>query len=276
MRTEEELQIIIDKYAKKSKRLDRIIKQSDKQQLQLLKLNNKIEEQKAELTKLYNYDVQQQLTAKEKLESLIVNDVNNQTQIVFKASDILSGDYYSVFKLRDGGKLLYLIDGQGHGVAPALTIHGVCTTMLTLIETCESFESFIAKIFTEIRKFLGDIEQLSFTLIHISADATKVNYVSGGMYPFLIQDGGVISKHKANNLPFMEFSPLPKVKTVECSSFESLIVYSDGLVEDISEDLEKFTPEEILKDETAIESLNATIADKEFEDDITVIRYVND
>jgi len=65
------------------KRLNKIIKQSDKQQLLLIELNEEIEAKKQELKKLYDYDKRQQLIAKKKLDNNIINDLEDSTKIIY-------------------------------------------------------------------------------------------------------------------------------------------------------------------------------------------------
>ena len=260
-------------YIKKSKRLDRIVQQSDKQQLKLLHLNEMIEEQQEKLQKLYTYNINQQLVAKEKLESLIVNDFENKTEIAFKASDTLSGDYYSLHKLDDGSSFIYLIDGQGHGVAPALTIFATCSNIANVLQDFHDFETIVERLFSEIRKFLIDFEQLSFTFVHINSDQTELKYTVGGMYPFYIKTDDGISQYKANSLPFMDFSPIPTIKTVKLNNIQALVIYSDGLVEeDGDEFLEKYSPENILKSNESLDPLKQYLESKTFEDDVTIIK----
>jgi len=271
----ENLESLVKEYQRKSRRLDKIIKQSDKQQRVQVELNDTIMAQKEQLDKLYNYNTQQENIAKQKLDLTIINtlknDTNYKTDIVFKASDILSGDFYSIHTLEDGSTLAYILDGQGHGISPALTIFAVSSTIVSLIHVVSNFEELIEKLFPMIQKFLGDIEQLSYTMVNILPDRDKLSYVSGGTYPLLLQCGDEIQKHKANNLPFMNFSLTPNIKTLNCS-WEKLLLYTDGLVEDIDEDLSLYTPQIILDDNFKLEEAREIIDKNSYEDDITIIK----
>lgn len=259
---------------KDQKRLNRIIKQGDRQQRYLIELNDKVEEQKKELNRLYNYDISQQLFAKNKLESLIINDFKESTKTIFKASDVLSGDYYSVHKLNNGATLIYLLDGQGHGIAPALTIYAISSNIQQVLQKSENFEDIVETLFIEIRKFLAEEEQISFTFIYLENETDDIKYVSGGTYPFLLKTEKEVLKFKANNLPFMSFSQIPKITTVTLKEgYKSILVYSDGLVEDESDALDAFKPLTIIENPNLIEKLEVATQNRTFDDDITVIYY---
>jgi len=251
-------------------RLNKIIKQSDKQQLLLIELNEEIEAKKQELKKLYEYDKQQQLIAKKKLDNNIINDLEDSTKIIYQAADILSGDYYSIHKLKNGATLAYIVDGQGHGIPPSLTVFAVSSAIQNLIEDDLDFEEIIEALFQRIKKFLGDAEQLSYTFIYLKDDIIK--YSSGGMYPFLVKSGEEITKYKANNMPFMSFYvDTPNIETLH-TNWDKIIMYSDGLIEDSDEEMREFKPKNLLQNPDLFEKLKQKLKTKKFEDDITVIQ----
>ena len=258
---------------KNNQRLNKIIKQSDKQQLLLMKLNEKIKKQEEELRKIYEYDKQQQIIAKKKLDATIVNDLKSNTHIIYKAADILSGDFYSIYKLKNGAILAYIVDGQGHGIPPSLTVFAISSAIQNLIENYVDFETIIELLFNRIRNFLGEIEQLSYTFLYINGNTIK--YSSGGMYPFLVKNGNNIKKYKVNNLPFMRFyNNTPNVSTINIS-WDGVILYSDGLVEDSNENIKKYKPENLLKEPYLFEKLEEKLKHKKCDDDITIINITN-
>ena len=270
---------LIKDYKKKSKRLDRIIKQSDKQQFSLMQLNTMITNQREELDKLHQYDTQQQIIAREKLDSAIVDDLKDvdcfSSKIIYRPADILSGDFYSTHILSDGSVFAYIIDGQGHGISPALTVFAVSSTISHLVEENIVFKDIVEKLFPIIQKFLGEIEQLSFTMIGIDSDEVNMHYVSGGMYPFMIKHGDSISTYKVNNLPFMNFSPTPKISTIALKNWNEIIIYTDGLVEDLSEDMSDCSPINIFSSSELFTEAKQKIENGKFEDDITVVQITN-
>lgn len=243
--------------------------------IQFLKKEKELQESNVKIKELHSYDVRQQYFAKEKIETGIVNDMLEETKVIYIPFDILSGDYYSMYKLEDGSKFIYIIDGQGHGISPALTVFSVSSSIKNIIYKMIDLDELASKLFPVIKRFLGEIEQLSYTFIMISADSKQLSYMSGGMYPFLIKKGQEIIKMKANNLPFMEFSPIPLVKKIDIESWESILVYSDGLVEHESKILDTFTPEIFLKEPSLINKAIDEMTESELEDDVTMLHIYN-
>lgn len=240
--------------------------------IQFLVKKQELQESYTIINKLHAYDVAQQQIAKEKIEVAIVNDMNEkEAKILYIPHDILSGDYYSLYKRKDGSKFIYLIDGQGHGISPALTVFSISSTINSLIHKVKDLQELIDLLFPAIKNFLGEIEQLSYTMIMISADAKSLSYASGGMYPFLIKTANNIKRIKVNNLPFMNFSTTPTLKTIDVEGWESLAVYSDGLVEYESHELIQITPEFLIKSPSLISGFLDTINSSKIEDDVTLL-----
>lgn len=229
-----------------------------------------------EVDKLNAYVMEQENLAKDKLEAGIVNQMNDdECEILYMPSDILSGDFYSIYKRDDGSIFVYLIDGQGHGVSPALTVFATSSMMNYIIHQIDSLEELIEGLQKIARTFLGEIEQLSYTMIMISPDKKTLTYSSGGMYPFLIKTGSEILEIKANNLPFMNFSPSPISTEIKLDNWESLLVYSDGIVEHESEELGKNMAKTIINNPSNIKDDMKKIQKHDFEDDVTMVYLKN-
>lgn len=232
----------------------------------LKELNNEIKE-------LHAYDTQQQNIAREKLEMGIVNDLDEKVcKVLYAPSDILSGDFYSIYKHEDGSIFLYIIDGQGHGISPALTVFAVSSTMNQLVNQVSDLTELTERLFPIVKTFLGEIEQLSYTMIKICPNSKKLFYTSAGMYPFLIkQKGKLIKEVKANNTPFMDFSKVPIVSEIDIIGFESILLYSDGLVEDEDSALDIFSPKKLIEKSSLIDNAIDIISTMKLEDDVTVL-----
>ena len=236
---------------------------------QLSELNRKIKEMNA-------YTNQQEHLAKEKIEAGIINDMDgNEAIVLHLASDVLSGDFYSLYKMNDGSLFVYLIDGQGHGISPALTVFAISSMLNQFVYSMNAIEELIEKLYPIARTFLGEIEQLSYTMIMISPDRKFLTYTSGGMYPFLIRKKDEIIRVKANNTPFMNFSPTPICSTMEIGNWESILLYSDGIVEQENNDLKEYLPEKIINNPATLKEAMKKIAEYDFEDDVTMIYLEN-
>ncbi len=103
---------------------------------------------------LRKYDISQQNIAREKLESGIVNELDkNNYKVIYYPSDILCGDFYSLFQLDNGSIFLYILDGQGHGVSPALTVFAASATIKELIKGKSDLKKYVKNFFRQSRHF---------------------------------------------------------------------------------------------------------------------------
>ncbi|WP_373070333.1 PAS domain S-box protein [Sulfurimonas sp.] len=236
---------------------------------ELKRLNKKLDD-------INKYKSDQENLAKEKLESGIKNDLNKQEyEVIYKPSDIVSGDFYSMYKMKNGSTFIYVIDGQGHGISPALTVFGISSMLNYAIHKVDTLEELVEKTYHTSKSFLAENEQISYSLIVISQDKKTITYSSGGMYPFLIKTKDEVLKLKANNTPFMNFSEMPKCDTVKLDDWESLMIYTDGIIEHEHESLKHHIPDKIIEDSSSIVKSFDTISSHEFEDDVTLIYLRN-
>jgi DNA-binding response OmpR family regulator len=240
---------------------------------QLKKKEQKIEMLLKKLNERYKYELSQQKIAKEKLESVISNEYPQQSFVLYIPYDTLSGDHYSLLSFKNGVKLFYIIDGQGHGISPALTVFAISSMVKNVLHYVTDLQSFVGELFGLIKTFLGEEEQLSYTFIALNEEDETLEYVSAGMYPFYVKDASGISKHKANNIPFMNFSEIPTVKDIPIKEFEALVLYSDGLIEHCQDRLCKERVPQTLQETKVLYSLEDELASVELEDDVTLIFY---
>ena len=225
---------------------------------------------------LHEYDVSQQNIAREKLEAGIVNELEAKNcKVIYHPSDILCGDFYSIFKRDDGSIFIYILDGQGHGVSPALTVFAASATIKELVKVNSSLKKICKKLFPTIKTFLGELEQLSYTMIMINPKGNKLSYASGGMYPFKLKKKRKTFRIKSNNLPFMEFSDTPEVSKIDISGWKSIMIYSDGLVEHAKKDEDHFVPKRLIDDPLLIDYTLKSLNNYEFSDDVTLIHLEN-
>lgn len=126
-----------------------------------------------------------------------------------------------------------------------------------------------------LRSFLGDSEQLSYSMLLISPDKKQISYSCGGMYPFLVKIKDEVKKVKSNNTPFMNFSTLPNWDTIDIEGWESIMVYSDGIIEHCHEALKNHIPDKLIRQPSSISRSLKEISEHDFEDDVTLIYLRN-
>lgn len=236
---------------------------------ELKRLSQNIEE-------MHAYNIEQEHMAREKLEAGIINDLDEEGCLTLRyPTDVLSGDIHSIYKREDGSIFVYLMDGQGHGISPALTVFAISSILNQFIYHITTLDELVTKLYPTAKTFLGEIEQLSYTMIMISSDKRAISYVSGGMYPFLIKNRDEVIRVKANNLPFMNFSSLPIISEIVLDSWDSLMIYSDGIIEHEIENIDHHMPEELIKNPLLIKDMLEQTKLYKFEDDITIIYLEN-
>jgi len=225
-----------------------------------------------QVSKLHNDRIEQEQIAKNKFESGIVNDMTQEEcQVLYHPTDTLSGDFYSIYKREDGSIFMYLLDGQGHGISAALTVFAVSSMISQTIYEIETLEEIMEKLSPSLQNFLGDEEQLSYTMIMINKDKKNIAYSSAGMYPFLIKKGEEYLKIKANNTPFMNFSPTPKVEKKSISNMNSIMMYSDGIIEHENREVLEYLPKKLIFKPSHITKAFQEISSHRFEDDVTLV-----
>jgi PAS domain S-box-containing protein len=236
---------------------------------ELIALNKKLDD----INKNRN---EQELLAKTKLESGIVNDLYKKDyEIVFKASDIVNGDFYSIYKLHDGATFICLIDGQGHGISPALTVFAISSMLKKVIYDVKDMNELLESLHPSIKNFLAENEQISYTMLMISPDKKSLTYSCGGMYPFLVKKGDEVLRVKANNTPFMDFSYLPNCNTLNIDGWESIMLYTDGIIEHEHKNIKNLLPDKIIKEPSKICDALKKISSCDFDDDVTLIYLKN-
>ena len=87
--------------------------------------------------------------------------------------------------------------------------------------------------------------------------------------------GEKVIRLKANNTPFMNFSPTPDVSTLDIGEWDSLIIYSDGLVEHENVEISHISPEYLLNNPHSLHSKIQEISSHQFNDDVTIIHLIN-
>jgi serine phosphatase RsbU (regulator of sigma subunit) len=193
-------------------------------------------------------------------------------KIVYKASDILAGDSYSLFETKNGNTLIYVLDAMGHGLLPSLTSFAIASAVKQYILTVTSFEEFADNILHTCQSMLSVSEQLSCAFIYLDKKLNILKYFMAGMYPAILQDFNRTIELKSNNPPIMNFSQRIFIDEIELKYFKKLLIYSDGLVENENEII-NYTEIKTLLNPFILERTMDTIRQKELDDDITILYF---
>jgi serine phosphatase RsbU (regulator of sigma subunit) len=224
------------------------------------------------------YHIAEQKKASKKQKDMLVNQISTseefETLVFYKASDILSGDSYSIYKTSDGGILFYVLDAMGHGVVPSLTSFSVASVVKRALDNKMSFEELADELARGLEYILSDMEQLSCSFFYLNPKTNILKYFNAGMYPTVLKNNGKISELKANNIPFMDFYSPIKIDKIELNKFEAILVFTDGLVEDSHYSIEKDELYELINRDFLQNRLDVLV-EKTLEDDLTVVLIEN-
>lgn len=220
----------------------------------------------------YNQETQEIAFAKQK--TAIINQLEEDekfcVKVLYKPADVLTGDIYSIYKKNDGSILLFVIDAMGHGISPALTTYALASRVRQFISKVTSLKELAAIINEAYKNVLAEEEQISCFFFWFDASFKRVDYFGAGMYPAVLVDGGQTVFVKSNNLPFMNFTPEISVDSLELTNFQTLFIYSDGLIEDDVCGIDKKEVERML-DEDFYDHVSDRIMKNQMEDDTTLV-----
>lgn len=214
--------------------------------------------------------------ARNKQVGMVANDFEHDpdciVQVLYKASDILSGDAYSLHRTPANGAFIYLIDGMGHGLLPSYTAFAVSSTVKQSVSQGDDFATMLERVCQTLRNTLGEEEQLSYSFFHIPPDYQSIEYAIGGMYPAYVGYSGGSLALSANNPPFMTFMPTITPATHATPGLKKMLVYTDGLVEDSHLALSAQEVAALLEGDT-FSQVSERIKEADVEDDTTVLYF---
>lgn len=195
---------------------------------------------RSRLEQINDYNTMEQLKAYKKQKAIINNDLlvsdEFHVETIYRASDILSGDSYSIYCREDGTLLVYLIDAMGHGILPSLTAFSVSSAVKKNLKLNIGLDALAKELLDTLASTLLEEEQLSCVFIEIDASRKKLRYFNAGMYSPFLRDGDAIRALAPNNMPIMSFDTELKIDEIALQELSSLLVYSDGIVESDCED----------------------------------------
>ena len=236
--------------------------------------SKELERAKQKIEELHTYDTEQQTLARRKQKDIVTNQLKNdptfKTKVFYQSSDILSGDVYSIYKLDENNIFYYIIDGQGHGILPSLTTFSAATTINNYASHMDNMKHMVERVMETLMIVLDDCEQLSYSLIHLDLKNQCVHYSIGGMYTTFLKTKNEILELKANSIPAMIYTKELKISKVEFDSFEGIITYSDGLVEEEFEG-EVISAKTLLEDQDKFDKTISYLDGRKTDDDITVV-----
>ncbi|MDO5707809.1 MAG: SpoIIE family protein phosphatase [Andreesenia angusta] len=170
------------------------------------------------------------------------NYKNINFDYIYLPSEMLSGDMFDIFYIDDEHIGFYISDVVGHGVTASIMTMFIKQTLGTSGNKFTSPKEAIAYLH---ENFLGlDLDCESYFTIFYGVMNTSnkvLKFVNGGhnSIPILARDSGII-KLEGTGFPIMSFFSKAKYKeeTINLEKNDSLILYTDGLIEAKNKDSE--------------------------------------
>lgn len=185
----------------------------------------------------------------------------------------VGGDWYDVFELPSGDIALVVGDVAGHGLAAASTMSQLRNGLRSLLISDPRPQVAVSGLDRLLRQLLP--QDMATLWLGLFDPATgRVDYLSCGHPPAMIaRAGGARRLGLADELPLGFLLRPPQPLTFTLQPDETLLVYSDGLVERRGESLDRRI--EQLRENVArsqdLNVLGALMSPGEFDDDVTML-----
>jgi len=159
----------------------------------------------------------------------------------YKPKDILSGDTYSIHNFKENGKFFFfIIDAMGKGISASVSTF-VSTSFINyyFYKTKDNFDfrGLIEAYIEFIRFELLEEEIISalFGVFNINSNSMEISNFS--MPPVIgLTESGEVKKLSTTNLPITQYSDTFIVDKVDISNIRKVMLYSDGLTENMTTD----------------------------------------
>jgi serine phosphatase RsbU (regulator of sigma subunit) len=212
-----------------------------KSMLRIKSLHDQVLDQTAQL--------ERQLKTAKTIQSLFWPKISSlggggQVWAVSVPAGYVGGDLYDVIPLSDGSLVAYVADISGKGVPAALLMAALSTTIRSEIQMETEIDRLLASVNDSMHRLMADQSYFATAVfIRYWPSSGKIQYASAGhLLPLWIVDGS------ASDLPLSGGVPLgiQKGTKYQKGKFvlgvrQSVLLFTDGLVEAESEDGKQFT-----------------------------------
>ena len=148
--------------------------------------------------------------------------------------DATGGDFFDYFELEDKNIIFVLGDVAGHGFSAAmLTVMAKTTIQLLRNKRMASPETIVATLNELLFELVKKKKFMTLAAGHVNTETHQLNLVQAGhLPPLIISADGKLEEMKRPGFPLGVVSKLP-IKTITCElqPGDSLVLYTDGIVE---------------------------------------------
>jgi len=162
---------------------------------------------------------------------------------MYKPLDTLSGDAYSARRVGDHKSFYMVVDGMGKGISASLTTMIFTSYVNHIVDTMVQKGSFcIVEVVKDAIEFIKPIlleeETLCVDFVCFDMNHSIIEYAKFSMPPFLLQQNSTreVLKIASNNTPISKWHGDVQVDSYDISDIEKFLFYSDGIVENSTQD----------------------------------------
>jgi len=216
----------------------------------------------------------------------MIDDKNiSLVDFLYQPLDVISGDAYTARRVDENRTFYMIVDGMGKGLSASLTAMNMISFVNHIIDKMVEYESFSLDILIKesmgyIRPILLDEEAVSIDYILFDTAYNTLSFAKFGMPAILMQNSkNEIVKLKSNNPPMSKWQINYKIGEVNVKDIDKFLFYSDGIVENMTNDkcsvYGDFIQEDFLESFTREEFKQKFLSKiDQAEDDITLI-FIN-
>ena len=198
---------------------------------------NSLALQTERLERLLNKQEQEEQLARyvyEHVASTVVTDVEG-IDTYLQSSSAFNGDFFISEKAPNGNRFVILADATGHGLAAAISVLPLVTTLRAMIRKGLSLAHIIHEANKKLYKELPDDKFVTLIGIEINFHSQYLDLFNGGMPPVLeIKQDRQILQHPAPSLALGIMAPEdfePGIIQLALEPIRNLVFFSDGLIE---------------------------------------------
>lgn len=168
--------------------------------------------------------------------------------VLAKPARIVSGDYYDFFKYKGCHQGLAIADVMGKGVSASMLMSNLQASLRILGPEMDELHNLAARLNQLFRYNLKLIRFITLFLAALDTEKKQLHYCNAGHNPPLLWRAATGSSEWLRPTgPAIGLIPEVKYrsKTVQLSSGDVVILYTDGLVEARNDAKEEFTQERV-------------------------------
>ena len=153
------------------------------------------------------------------------------------------GDYFDYFQMCDGGWGIVVADVSGHGIGSSLIMSETRAILRTLARTYTNVGDILTRANDVLSEDLHHNVFVALLLVHLLPEQKRVHYASAGHPAVLLDEFGKI-KARINSadppLGVLEHRQFATLGDLCIDEHETLLLYTDGIVEAFDEQEEQF------------------------------------